>query len=146
MDKAELVSLTLDRLIDHFKLSPESFDFTDNGCPTVVWQPKIQLDDLTSNSIYDPNNAHAVVVRWNTHFKHVTCYIFLSAPVNPVNCIDKADSTISSQRWFEYYRGNYRKLMRLKDLIQDREAYKANLIYLRRLSSVFPDALDDHIR
>ena len=146
MDKAELVGLTLDRLIDHFRLSPESFDYSESMSPTIVWQPKIQQGDLTSNPIYDPNNAHAVVVRWNQLYSSVNCYVFLKAPIDPMNSIDKADSTMSSQRWFEQYRGNYRKLMKLKALVQARNAQKAQLIYLRKLSSVFPDAIDDHLR
>ena len=146
MDKAELVGLTLDRLIDHFRASPESFEYSENVSPTVLWQPKIQIGDLASNPVHDPNNAHAVVVRWNQHFNSVNCYVFLAAPVDPINSTEKADSTMSSQRYFEKYRGNYRKLMKLKALIQARNARKAQLIYLRKLSSVFPDAIDDHIR
>ena len=147
MDNAELVGLTLDRLIDHFKLSPESFDFSGGVThPTVLWRPKVQLDDLNNHSIRDPNNAHAVIVRWNPHFSQVVCYVFLVAPEYPLNAIDKADSTISSQRYFESWRSNYRKLLKLKRLIEEREAYRANMAYLRKLSSIFPDAVDSHIR
>lgn len=146
MDKAELVGITLDRLIDHFKLSPESFEFTDNGTPTITWQPKIQLGDLASNPIYDPNNAHAVVVQWNQFAGHLTCYVFLTAPTEPRSNVHKADSTMVACRWFERYRSNHRKMIKLKSLILARDAQKANLIYLRKLSSIFPDAMDGHIR
>lgn len=147
MDKAELVGLTLDRLIDHFNLSPESFEFFDRtGAPTILWRPKIQLGDLTSNPIYDPNNAHAVVARYNPYDNSVSCFVFLSAPADPINTTDKADTTMTSKRYFETYRGNYRKLMRLKELVLARNIQKDNLIYLRKLSSVFPDAVDNHIR
>jgi hypothetical protein len=145
MDKAELVSITLDRLLDHFAISPESFEYNDNVSPTVVWRPKIQQGDLTTNPVYDPNNAHAVVVRWNQLYSAVNCYVFLTAPTDPINSTEKADSSMSSQRYFEKWRGNYRKLMKLKGLIQARNIQKANLVYLRKLSSVFPDAVDKHL-
>jgi hypothetical protein len=145
MDKAELVGITLDRLLAHYALSPESFEFIDNGSPTIVWRPKIQQDDLTGTPVKDPNNDHAVVVRWNSMYKSVNCYVFVTAPLEPQNCTDKADSTMSSQRYFEQYRGNYRKLMKLKKLVLERNSQKANLVYLRKLSSVFPDAIDTRL-
>lgn len=145
MEKAELVGLTLDRLLDHFKMSPESFEFHDNISPTVVWRPKIEQGDITSNSIYDPNNAHAVIVTYNPHQNEITCYVFLTAPAEPLNATGRADTTMSSKRWFETWRSNYRKLMKLKSLIQSREAKKTNLIYLRKLSCIFPDAVDKHL-
>lgn len=145
MEKHELVGLTLDRLIDHFKVSPESFEFTDNGSPTVIWQPKIQLGDLTTNSVNDPHNTHAVVVRYIDINNQMACYLFLSQQAEPASNIHKADSAIYSSRWFEKYRSNYSKLMKLKKLIEARNAKKANLTYLRKLSSVFPDTLDDRL-
>ena len=146
MDKHELVSLTLDKLIDNFQLSPESFEYVDNIAPTIVWRPKIELNNSPSSMlIHDPNNAHAIVVMFNTHSNEVVCYIFLNAPADPLINTGKADCIIGSQRWLEKYRGNYRKLMKLKKLIATRNSQKANLAYVRKLSYIFPDAVDKHL-
>jgi len=146
MNKAELVNLTLDNLIEHFKVSPESFEFSESVGPTIVFKPKIQLGDLTTDVVHDPNNSHVVVVRWNSFYKHVACYVFITATKDPLGALGKADVSTQSQRWLEKYRGNYKKLMLLIDLVKDRDNQKANLIYLRKLSTIFPDTMDNHIR
>ena len=151
MDKYELVGITLDRLIDHFASSPESFEYYD--CErnpgrlqaSIYWQPKVQLNDYMSTVIEDPNNNHAVIVTFHPHMDEVTCFLFLKAPANLVTMSGAlADCTISSKRWFERWRGNYRKFRTLRDMIIKRDKLKENMNYLKKLSSVFPDSMDDH--
>lgn len=149
MDRHELVGLTIDRLFDHFRLSPESFEYFDqnrnpskNCHPTIVWTPKVELNEYTS-AVQDPYNNHAVVVTWNSLTNELVCYIFMKAPIDLNGA--KADYVMSSKRWFEKWRRNYRRFRQLGNLIIDREQYKENMTYLRKLSSVFPDTFDDKI-
>jgi hypothetical protein len=151
MQKHELIGLTLQRLIHHFRESPESFDFMDcttgnmggHTFPTITFRPKIQLSDHQSTLIQDPNNEHAVVVVFNSHLNEMACYIFMKAPSTLSNMM--ADSTVISGRLFEKWRGNYKKFSKLRELIQDRDQFKANMAYLKKLSSVFPHTMDDHL-
>jgi hypothetical protein len=154
MDKHELVGMTIKQLIEHFKSSPESFEYYDqtrkpNSCmqPTIVWQPKVQLGDYMSTVVQDPNNSHAVVVSFNDMVNELTCYLFLKAPTNLVsmNASAIADCIMTSKRSFEKWRGNYRKFKKLRDLIIARDKHKENLTYLKKLSSVFPDTMDTHL-
>ena len=152
MHKHELVGITIQQLIEHFKISPESFEFYDQDRrphtsmhPTVFWQPKVQLGDASSSVVDDPNNGHAVVVSF--HNGELTCYIFLKAPANlqSSSACQAADSVVSSARSFEKWRGNYRKFKHLRNLILARDKYRENLIYLKKLSAVFPDTMDSHL-
>jgi hypothetical protein len=153
MDKHELVGLTLQKLIEHFKSSPESFEYYDHERkpnqavqPTIVWQPKVQLNDYLSSVVNDPNNMHAVVVSFNNTLNELTCYLFLKAPTNLIsNQVSVADCVMTSKRAFEKWRSNYRKFKKLRDMIIDRDKKRENLAYLRKLSSVFPDAMDSHL-
>lgn len=153
MDKHELVGLTIQRLLDHFKASPESFEYYDHETkgnasviPTIVWQPKVQLNDYMSTVLQDPNNNHAVVVTFNHMSEELACYLFMKAPPNlsSSSVVTQADITISSIRWFHKWRANYKKFTKLRDLIQARDRRKHNLNYLKKLSSVFPDTMDNH--
>jgi len=153
MDKHELIGITIDRLIEHFKDSPESFEYHDSERkpntsihPTIFWQPKIQLNDPT-HVVIDPNNNHAVVVNFNPLNNELTCYLFLKAPPNMAgsNGGHSADCIMTSHRWFEKYRSNYRKFKKLRNLIIARDKQKENMNYLRKLASVFPDTYDNDL-
>jgi hypothetical protein len=149
MNKIELMGLTLDMLIAKFHDSPESFVFTGTGSyqesthPSITWQPKIQLDDANSTVVDDPNSAGAIVITFNTTFNEMHCYVYTKTPISTYGA--KADSSISVCRWFEKWRANYRKFVKLKRLILGRVKHLENVDFIKNLSSVFPDALDGHI-
>ena len=153
MDKHELVGMTIQKLIDQFAGSPESFEYHDpstkTSCmsPTIYWQPKVQLGDYMSTVVQDPNNNHAVVVSFNPILNELTCYLFLKAPtsITASNTALSADCIMTSKRPFETWRGNYKKFKKLRDLIIAKEKRKENLTYLKKLSSVFPDTMDTHL-
>jgi len=152
MQKHELVGITIQQLIEHFKSSPESFEYYDHNCkpaimnPTICFQPKVQLGDPSSSTVSDPNNGHAIFVSFNNDTE-LTCYLFLKAPQNLMssNSSYAADSVMTSSRPFEKWRGNYRKFKQLRNLIMARNKYKENLTYLKKLSVVFPDTMDSHL-
>jgi hypothetical protein len=152
MQKHELVGITIQHLIEHFKSSPESFEYYDQDRrphtsmhPTIFWQPKVQLGDPSSSIVQDPNNSHAVVVSF--HNNELTCWVFLKAPLNlqSSSACQAADCVMTSSRPFEKWRGNYRKFKQLRKLILARDKYIENLTYLRKLSTVFPDTMDSHL-
>jgi hypothetical protein len=153
MDKHALVAITIQKLIDHFASSPESFEYYDETrkvnssmSPTIFWQPKVQLGDITSATVQDPNNNHAVVVSFNHNLNELTCYLFLNARADLTSLSGQVpDCIMVSKRSFEKWRGNYRKFLKLRDLIVARDKRKENLTYLNKLSSVFPDTLDTHL-
>jgi hypothetical protein len=154
MYKHELVGITIQQLIEHFKTSPESFEYYDvdrkpyhSMHPAIYWQPKVQLGDPSSSIVDDPNNGHAICVSWNANAKELTCFLFLKAPPNLMsgNSHQAADGVVTSCRWFERLRGNYRKFKYLRDMIIARDKYRENLIYLKKLSAVFPDTMDTHL-
>ncbi len=146
MNKHELVGMTIQHLINHFKSSPESFEYSPNQV-SIVWHPKVQLGDYSSTVVQDPNNNHAVVIMFNNLNNELTCHIFLRVPTNLSNLCSgqNADCVISSKRAFEKWRGNYRKFSKLKDLIIERDRQRENLVYLKKLNSVFPDTLDTNL-
>lgn len=149
MEKHELVGITLSRLIENFKVSPESFEFLDNGSSSndiLIWQPKITLTDKDSTIVQDPNNNHAIIIQFNKLNNELSCHIFLKPFINITSIYaQKADSVIFSRRWLEKLRGNYKKFKKLQKLIAKRDRDKESRAYLNKLSSVFPDALDDLI-
>jgi hypothetical protein len=91
----------------------------------------------------DSNNNHGVIITWNSNVNELSCHLFIKMPPD-INGGSKADCSMTSKRWFEKYRGNYKKFRVLRDLIIDRERHKENMHYLKKLSSVFPDTLDGH--
>ena len=151
MDKAELIGLTLDRLLEHFKNSPESFEYDDsqrnvNGTinPIILWKPRIQMDPYAP-AVIDPHNNHAVIVVYHEILGQMQCHLLFNAPSDLKTTSNyKPDCSIITQRWFEKWRSNYRKFCRLRELIISRDLYKENRGYLRKLNSIFPDTLDDH--
>ena len=154
MHKHELVGITLQHLMEHFRTSPESFEYLDhnskpmyaNDC--IIWQPKVQLGDIMSTTVDDPNNGHAVVVMFNDLTNELTCYIFLKAPPNLTSMSNPAypaDCVVTSRRRFEKWRNNYKMFSALKDLILIRNKRKESMTYLKKLSSVFPDTMDTHL-
>jgi len=148
MDKHELVELTIERLLANFEKSPESFDLkmpdsSSYSGPMVTWKPRVQLGSYDSNVVDDPNNNHAVIVMYNPNLGELQCFLFLRAPTHLDGA--KADQTVQSKRPFMYFRAHYRKFKKLIALIKERDVRAANMNYLSKLSSVFPDTLDKHI-
>ncbi len=146
MDKRELVELTIERLLANFERSPESFDLRiapsgDLGGATITWRPRIKsLDSYDSNVVDDPNNTHAVVVTVSSITRQVNCYLFIKSRY--VLDESKADHSVSCCESFMYFRSYYRKLKKLVELIQERDARTESMTYLTKLSSVFPDSFD----
>ena len=147
MDKHELIKLTLDQLMEHFKLSPESFQYQDSltnpsksSFPTIIWQPKVQMGDSV---VADPNNNHTVVLTFNEHLEEFKCFIYLKTPINLETT--PADSVIVSRRSFEKWRRNYKRFIKLKKLILARDTHIENMGFLSKLSSVFPHTMDCYL-
>lgn len=150
MNKHQLISITLDKLFDHFKASPESFEYYDTETqnyrvtqPTIVWRPKIELNDHSSTVINDPNNNHGIVLVFNNVMEEFQCFIFLGTAVDISG--SKADCVVTSRRSFYKWRKTYKNFTKLANLISEREEHKENMKILKKLSSVFPDALDTYI-
>jgi len=152
VDKHELIGMTIQQLIEHFKSSPESFEYYDRDTksnnsvhPTIVFQPKIQLTD-SATIIRDPNNNHAVIVVFHEMSSELLCYLFSKAPPNLSSLgVVVADCTISSKQYFIRWRSNYKKFNKLRDLILKRDSNREASEYLDKLSSVFPDSGDENI-
>jgi hypothetical protein len=145
VDKEELISITIQKLIDHFNYSPESFEYNDG---LIVWQPKITLNDAMSTIVNDPNNNHAAAIYFNETINELRCYLFLKTPPNltiPTPNLSYADSVIISARIFMKWRRNYKKYVKLKNLILARDRHRASMNYLKKLSSLFPDVMDDSL-
>jgi hypothetical protein len=157
MEKHEIISLTLDQLIERFHLSPESFDYEDPSTPNkmlvnpiIIWQPKF---DLGNSVVPDPNNEQkTVIITYSELTSEMSCYIFASTQIslsnlmNTVSNASKTDAVISYKLGvFASFRVNHRKFMKLKKLIQNRERMKENDNFMKKLCKVFPGTLDDHI-
>lgn len=153
MQKVELIELTLDQLLETFKTSPESFDYKDRCSPgsdswpyqTIIWQPKFQLKtDNLGDIIADPNNLpKTVAVYFNHHMGDMQVLIFNKSFITAADMtVAKADSYIACIQWFPTWRAPYRKMMRLKRLIEARNVHRENDAFLRKLYSIFPGSLD----
>lgn len=147
MNKRDLVELTIERLLANFENSPESFELKDSSLDnlysgtTVIWRPKIQLNNY-DHVVDDPNNSHSVVIILCPNTSRISCYLFLKTP--PTYDAARADYAVSSLEYFMKWRSHYRKFKKLVKLIKARDLYKENMQYLSKLSSVFPDTLDKH--
>jgi hypothetical protein len=103
---------------------------------------------MHSTIVPDPNNNHAVAVGWNNAINEMRCYLFSKVPYGlsfPNPNLSGSDSNIVASRLFEKYRSNYKKYIKLVNLIQTRDKHKENMDYLKKLTALFPDAVDDHI-
>lgn len=152
MNKHELINLTLKQLIERFRMSPESFEYSgpdvdvSGNSDYIIWQPKVILSDSDLSTITDPNNNHAIIIQFNHSAAEFSCYIFLNPPPDLKSIYAaKADCLIHSKRSFEKFRGNYKKFKKLKNMILKKYANKENRSYLKKLSSVFPDIMDDYM-
>ena len=151
MTKKELVEITLDRLSKRFHDSPECFELIytpfasqNYGLDfTIMWKPKIQLDNDNDSVIDDPNNQGAVAIKLNESMGEITCYVYNKAPTS--FCSSLADSVILIKMRFIKIRKMRKKIIKLRDLIVKRDEMNEHMKYLKKLSSVFPDVLDRHI-
>lgn len=151
MTKKELVSITLDKLFNRFRESPECFEliYTPFASQTygldftVMWKPKIQLAGDGEDLVDDPNNQGAVAIKLNESSGEIACYVYNKAPNS--FCSSLADSVILIKMKFIKMRTIRKKIVKLKDLIVKRDEMNDHMKYLKKLSSVFPDVLDRHI-
>lgn len=152
MDKAELIKLTLEQLLEQFKEFPDSFEYAEGSFPptkTVLWEPRVETSD--GKIIEDPNNMKSVLVTYNSATAEMACFIFNRANLTSVGKgiskyeSSKAEACIISSRRFEVWRGNFKRLTKLGSLIRRREKMKENKEFLNKLYSVFPGSIDKHL-
>lgn len=154
MTKADILSITLDQLIGRFETNPESFDYV--GCDlekksslkfdndSVIWQTKIESN---SEIIVDPTSQQrTIVVNYSIIEKALKVYIY-NCTFESVGSIYqvKADACIEHKAYFIRFTRNFRKFNKLKNLILAREEHNEARSFLKKLSSTFPDTLDNHI-
>lgn len=153
MTRSELVSLTLDQLIDTFKRNPECFDleatelrsFTNVVNDAIMWKHRIEVDKAY---VPDPHNpTRAIVVIHNRNADEIQCFIYMS-DIKSINnaASSKADAEmVSPIGSFRFLDRNYRKFQTLKKLIIRRNKNAEKDKFLSKLYSIFPGTFDDHI-
>lgn len=145
MTKSDIMSNSLDQLIEKFHSSPESFEYVDGGnSESVMWQTKINLSD---NMISDPTAyQRTILVTWSSYDKTLALRIYNETFDSFTKIDDKrSDAKLSLSRPFEKYRSNYKKFRTLIKLTQEQREHKKTKEFLTKLSSVFPTILDHFI-
>lgn len=154
MSKSEIISLTLDQLLDRYDKTPESFEYVGDDSKVtnkvklymdnIIWQTKIPSG---SGLMDDPlNEPKTIVVTYSDVEKSLTVRIF-NKTFETLSAIEgqRCDAHMEYRNYFMPLRANYRKYLKLKQKIfqyQQREEAKS---FLRKLSNIFPTALDSHI-
>lgn len=145
MTKSEIISNTLDQLIDKFHVAPDGFELVDSEFNKyIAWQTKVDLNDKL---VQDPSAyQRTVVITWSAAEKSITVRIYNSTFVN-FHFLDnqKPDGLIEVARPFERYRSNYNKFIKLQKLIEERNELNKTKEFINKISSVFPTILDHFI-
>lgn len=140
MSKSDIMSNSLDQLIDKFNSSPEAFDLVDKGAG-VMWQTKIPLSD---NMIVDPAaSQRSVLITWSS-FEKALCLRIYNKTFDTASELEAAicDAKLELNRPLEKYRRNYRKFKTLTALVKKQREHNKTKEFLTKLSSVFPTVLD----
>ena len=149
MDKDELISLTLDRLIDRFKSGPECFEFIQtpfspsNPDIVITWKPRVEMEPNMVSVIDDPNREGGCAIKYMEPTGEITCAVYSKAPINFNH--STPDCLISTRPSFVKWTSNYKKIVKLKNLILKRDQENENKKYLKKLQDVFPDAVDKYL-
>jgi hypothetical protein len=150
MTKDDLLSITLDQLLDAFKRTPECFELMDREIdpnmsligPTIKWSFKLDLDGMI---IPDPNNAaRTIIISYNDMGKQLSCHIFFRE-VNAANQAIMADAQATAKYAFPILSSSYRKFHKLRNKLIRRHRDKENDRFLRKLQSIFPTTFDNDI-
>lgn len=154
MDKRELISLTLDKMLEKFDTSPESFELTETvasyNSPSdtfIFWRPRIELDTHIDLTVNDPHNNSAIILKLCAGGNEIVCYLFSKAPVDNFNSysVSQADLTMNLKIGFKMLNACHRKFIKLQKKIIKRNISNENRKYLKKLMTIFPDTLDNII-
>ncbi len=156
MDKSEIISTTLDELLEKFHSNPEAFQYMNSESSTrpnwwtppcletISWQTKVSIEDkLTA----DPTSyQRSILVTYTQIDQSMTVRIY-NQTFDKLSFIEQtpADGTIHSKKLFKRYRKNYRKFVELRKLIAAQKEKKDTKEFITKLSSVFPAMLDHFI-
>lgn len=155
MTKTEIISLTLDELLDKFTQSPESFEHTDTinvaylsadlNSEFILWQTKIiSGDDL----IEDPTSQQrTIVVYYNSKEGYIKIYLYNNTGIGHYAIApgSKYDAVVESKKFFKRFGKNARKFNRLKKMITEYKENKEAHEFLKKMSTTFPALLDQFI-
>jgi hypothetical protein len=152
MTKSEIISTTLDALIDRFQSSPESFEYIEdynhfrysNGGETIIWKTIV---DSNNQTIYDPTSQQrTIIVVFDPEQSSIIVKIYNQCGMTR-SALDGVipDAIVESKQYFKPLRSEYSKFRRLRQLILKHKEHKEAKDFLKKLSTAFPSALDRHI-
>ena len=151
MTKEELVSITLKQLLDSFYHCPECFEMYDSEMDqakgfrhcTIVWKPK---HDVSGTIVPDPNHStKTIIVSHDRLTRTLSCHIYFK-DVNVSNLSMQADAQVTLDlNFFSYFRFTWRTFKKLRKYILVHRKTKDSNEYIKKLSSVFPAAIDDKL-
>lgn len=145
MSKSEIISNTLDQLIDKFHTSPDAFECIDSEINKfITWQTKV---DLSDKLVQDPSAyQRSIIVTWSPTEKLLSVRIYNSTFTN-FHFLEnqKPDGLLEVSRPFEKYRSNYKKFVKLQKLIEEKDEHNRTKEFINKISSVFPTILDHFI-
>ena len=150
MTKEELMIITLKQLKDSAKHSPECLSLEDpelghsgHSGISIMWKFRVEVD---GNTIQDPNNAaRTVIISYNKFHKQMIAQIFFREIYNANTAImPDAIVIVKYKRWPFLYK-SYRDFRSLRKLILKSHFGRQSINYLKKLNSIFPSALDDHL-
>lgn len=155
MTKSEILSTTLNELIERFRHNPECFDYVGidiegsefrSKLPfeNIVWQTKVESG---GTMIDDPTcQPKTIVITYSSLDKNMLIRIFNKTYANPNDISNQApDAYLEYSRWFMRLGKNYKKFKLLKKLILTKYQRREATSFLSKLASIFPSILDDHI-
>lgn len=144
MSESDIISTTLDQLLDKFNSSPELF-WRDNSNYTdmIVWHTPVN----SRQSVNDPViYSRTIAISWSNYEKTISARIYSSAHNSAITLpCEEPIAYLESSRFLEQYRSNYRKFLKLKKLIIKYNNQEKTRDFLSKLSSIFPAMLDRFI-
>jgi hypothetical protein len=152
MTKSEIISTTLDALLDRHSSSPESFEYIKghdysvykSGDETIIWRTIV---DSNNQTIYDPTSQQrTIVVIFDSEQSSIIVKMYNQCSMSR-SALDgvQPDAIVESKQYFKALRSDYRKFRKLRQLISKHKEHKEAKDFLKKLSTAFPSALDKHI-
>jgi hypothetical protein len=151
MHKDYLLELTIKQLCESLNSSPECFELHwDPRWPSadrrveytiIAWKFKVHVDGKT---ILDPNNSpRTIILTYVYRNKTLKCDIYFR-DVEVTSVIAIPDASIEITYRIPILNKSYRAFSKFRKMLLNKIKHKEAIDYVKKLSSIFPSALDDN--
>lgn len=152
MTKSEIISTTLDELLERALSNPEAFEYIKDynishysgGDETIIWRTMVNSGGQLIN---DPTmQQKTIVIIFDSTMGSIKIKMYNQCIESNITLNNTyAEAEVESKKIFKVFRNNYRKFSKLRKLILNAKTHKEAREFLKKLSTTFPSVLDKHI-